>query len=224
MTRPRELGYDNVMRIRSRWAWILPSGAVTVLVALQLHAAATSDTSRYPYDPACAWGRIADGRGMLVRCLDETEARALAQGRLVAVAPSAPNASPAPPDAAAPDGGAPDAAAPLDRDIELSVGPVVPEQGKLARAEQKLALPRERYLGCLAEHGGLQRSPAEVVVRFLVQAPRGRAEGVEVVEQRGMTPAAARCIADVIDRRAVGTPDAPLTGVRATLKFQKPKR
>lgn len=209
------------MLVRSRWAWILPSGAVTALVALQLHAAASGETSRYPYDPACAWGRIADGRGMLVRCLDEPEARALAQGRLVAVAP---NATPPSAEVVPPDAGPPDAAVEFDRSIELSVGPVVPEQGKLTQAEKKLSLPRERYLDCLAQHGGLQRSPAEVVVRFLVQAPRGRAEGVEVVAERGMSPAAARCIADVIDRRAVGTPDAPLTGVRATLKFQKPKR
>ena len=34
---------------------------------------------RYPFDPACPWGRIADGKGMLVRCIDERESRTLAK-------------------------------------------------------------------------------------------------------------------------------------------------
>ena len=46
---------------------------------------------RYPFDPVCPWGRVADGRGLLVRCLDAAEAR-----RLGAARSSAPAASPAP--------------------------------------------------------------------------------------------------------------------------------
>lgn len=36
--------------------------------------------TRYPYDPACPWGRLANGRGMITRCLGEGEARALLAG------------------------------------------------------------------------------------------------------------------------------------------------
>src|SRR5690349_14046570 len=32
---------------------------------------------RYPYDPACAWGRVGNGKGMVVRCISEDEAKAL---------------------------------------------------------------------------------------------------------------------------------------------------
>ncbi|HEY6724911.1 MAG TPA: hypothetical protein VI197_12825, partial [Polyangiaceae bacterium] len=42
--------------------------------------ASASAKARYPYDPACPWGRIANGKGMLVRCLNEQEAVALAKG------------------------------------------------------------------------------------------------------------------------------------------------
>ena len=34
-------------------------------------------TSRYPYDPACPWGRISNGRGMIVRCINRQEAEQL---------------------------------------------------------------------------------------------------------------------------------------------------
>src|SRR5262245_20543041 len=39
--------------------------------------AETPLVSRYPYDPACPWGRLSNGKGMLVRCLGEQEAQVL---------------------------------------------------------------------------------------------------------------------------------------------------
>jgi hypothetical protein len=41
---------------------------------------------------------------------------------------------------------------------------------------------------------------------------RGRAEGVSVAKSKGMSAEAARCIADVVDRRYVGYPAAPIVG------------
>src|SRR5262245_53462022 len=74
---------------------------VTSLVAISvgLGAAAALGESvenlirRYPYDPACLWGRLANGKGTVVRCLTEKEAGAIT----AAPAPTAaPTASPAP--------------------------------------------------------------------------------------------------------------------------------
>ena len=30
---------------------------------------------RYPYDPACPWGRVSNGKGMIVRCVNESRAK-----------------------------------------------------------------------------------------------------------------------------------------------------
>lgn len=40
-------------------------------------SASPPETHRYPFDPACAWGRIADGRGLILRCLTKDEAQRL---------------------------------------------------------------------------------------------------------------------------------------------------
>ena len=50
---------------------------------------AADPLSRYPYDPACAWGRIANGRGLVMRCLTQAEAN-----ELLRRAPPAPLVSP----------------------------------------------------------------------------------------------------------------------------------
>src|SRR5262245_44820015 len=72
--------------------------------AIAQEASVAEPAVRYPFDPVCPWGRVADGRGMLVRCLEPAEA-----ARLAAVVGSAP-AAPAP--AAAPAPVAPVPAAP----------------------------------------------------------------------------------------------------------------
>ena len=43
---------------------------------------------RYPYDPACAWGRVGNGKGMVVRCISEEEAKSLRVPRLYLYTPS----------------------------------------------------------------------------------------------------------------------------------------
>src|ERR1700760_633178 len=60
---------------------------------------------RYPYDPACPWGRIGNGKGVVVRCRSEAEAQALRAGTVQA----APAAS-APPNPVAVTSAAPSAA------------------------------------------------------------------------------------------------------------------
>src|SRR6187431_2396327 len=66
---------------------------------------AAEPAARYPFDPVCPWGRVADGRGILVRCLEASEA-----ARLSAARPPAPAAAPA---AGVPAASSPAAAPPL---------------------------------------------------------------------------------------------------------------
>jgi len=186
------------------------------LAAVDLWAAPGSSQARgpegeqrYPYDPVCSWGRLADGRGMLVRCLKEDDVTAL-------TTPAAEKREPAPveakPGTATPTEPEKEPAAKPEREITIDkVGPIVVDSGELPLAVKKLSEPKDRYLECVRKNGGLQAESAEVQVRFLVRE-RGRAEGVTVGKAKGMTGEAAKCIADVVDRRYVGYPAAPIVG------------
>ncbi|HTA93673.1 MAG TPA: hypothetical protein VK745_29040 [Polyangiaceae bacterium] len=207
-------------------------------VLLAFGVAASAETAdallrRYPYDPACAWGRIGNGKGIIVRCLSETEAQALRAGTVPALpvasaAPSlAPSANPPTPtpastssSAATPSEDDTDAGPPSanDEKLDVTVGPVTADSGELGIG--KLGAPRDRYAKCVNDNGGLKEAAAEVQVRFLVRQ-RGRAEGVSVVKRTGVSTEAARCVSEVVDRRYVGVPDAPIVGATVVIKFAK---
>lgn len=211
----------------------LATGAVAVAEAEE------ALLKRYPYDPACAWGRVGNGKGMVVRCISEDEAKALrATPALSAAAKPAPIAStsvssakpPAPevtppPSSTAPEA-APDAAAsepepaPVDAEaaLEVTVGPVAAEEGTLGIG--KLGAPKDKYSACVQKNGGLSGKTGEVSVRFLVRA-KGIAEGVSVAKRTNLSKEAAQCVAEVIDRRRVGTPESPMVGATVLVKFTK---
>lgn len=219
-----------------------PVAILLGLAALATGAVAVAEAEdavlkRYPYDPACAWGRVGNGKGMVVRCISEDEAKAL---RIAAPAPVAAGAKPAVPspgvssskpgpDAAAAPGSAapetaPDAAAepepPPDADaaLEVTVGPVAADEGTLGVG--KLGAPKDKYLACVQKNGGLTGKTAEVSVRFLVRA-KGVAEGVSVAKRTNLSKEAAQCVAEVVDRRRVGTPESPMVGATLLVKFAK---
>jgi hypothetical protein len=173
----------------------------------------TAEASRYPYDPVCSWGRLADGRGMLVRCLSEHEMRSLGS----AAVPAA-SSRPEPVGSAASE---PAAAAGNRLPVEVDIGPVSVESGKLPEALKKLRAAKDRFKSCVNYPGALTQPNAEVRIRFLVRE-RGRAEGVTVVSRQGVSTKAAKCLADVVDRRNVGIPDAPMVGATAVLRFTRP--
>jgi hypothetical protein len=209
------------------------------LAALATGAVAVAEAEdallkRYPYDPACAWGRVGNGKGMVVRCLSEEEAkqlRAAPAATPAAAKPTTPSSgkptdstastAPAPssapepaPDAAAAPEPAPDADAALD----VTVGPVTAEEGTLGVG--KLGAPKDKYAACVQKNGGLTGKTGEVSVRFLVRA-KGIAEGVSVSKRSNLSKEAAQCVADVIDRRRVGTPESPMVGATVLVKFTK---
>ncbi len=206
------------VRSRARLALAAAGAAATIAIAAASSLADTpGDASRYPYDPVCSWGRIANGKGMLVRCLTQQEAeRLLSRADAGAPPPPTPSASAADAGRAAP------AAKPEDEDIDVRVGPVVVEEGTLPKAEKKLGVPKDKYAACVKEHGGLAGTSGEVQVRFLVRS-RGRAEGVSVAKRQGVSPNAAHCVAAVVDRRYVGVPEAPLVGAKVIVKFSRHK-
>jgi len=170
-------------------------------------AADAEAEARYPYDPACPWGRIANGKGMLHRCLSEAEARSVAE------------ADPAKqkPKGALPEGAPETKPIETSSDFTLEVLPPSPEEGEIALGA--LSKPVDRYRACVEENGGLTKPSAKVVVEFLVRAERSRAEGTEVSSFAGVSRAAAECLAEVVDRRATGTPSVPMTGVKLTFSL-----
>lgn len=114
----------------------------------------------------------------------------------------------------------PELSPPLALDVEI--GAVTADVGALPDAVKSLKKAREKFVECASKPSALTADQAEVEVRFLVQA-RGRAEGVSVKKSRGLTEAAAKCIADVVDRRYVGYPEAPVVGASLTVSIKKKK-
>jgi len=190
--------------------------------------------NRYPYDPACAWGRLSDGRGMVVRCLTQADTIQLSSSKpaagIAATSASTAATSTGTPAATA---GTPlttgVSAEPTEKKnptesqaepVEVDVTSVTADEGELPIARRKLRAPRDKYARCVSDNGGLSAEVGEVTVRFLVRE-RGRAEGTNVEKRQGVGEAAAKCIAGVVDRRPVGTPEAPVVGATAVFRVTK---
>lgn len=193
--------------------------------------------SKYPFDPACAWGRLSDGKGLFVRCLTREEAERLSKPAPPVAASPTPNRGT--PESATPPASSSNAAAPASPPSatttpSTAAGNEVPsadaftaelvsvaaDEGELALAKRKLSVPLDRYAKCVADNGGLKASVGQVEVRFLVRE-RGRAEGAGAEKYQGMSEAAASCIAQVVDRRQTGSPAAPVVGATAVIRVRK---
>jgi hypothetical protein len=202
-------------------------GSVAFAAFAALSESAESLLRRYPFDPACPWGRLANGKGTVVRCLSEKEGTSLAA---VPAAPASLPSAPAPtgtPAPAAPAGtgaatttasGVTPGMTPVAGRFDIAVGPVTADKGELPVG--KLGVPKDRYSKCVEENGGLKAETGEVHVRFLVRS-KGIAEGVSVQKRFNVGPEAARCIAEVVDRRHVGVPEEPLVGATVVVKIAR---
>ena len=198
----------------------LVSALVAISLGLGAAAAFGGETvenliRRYPFDPACSWGRLANGKGTVVRCLTEKEAGTIA-ALAATTTPASTPAETATTDAATP---APTETT-ITKGIQVTVGPVTADKGELGVG--KLGAPKDRYLKCIEDHGGLKGASGEVHVRFLVRS-KGVAEGVRVQKRQNVSAEAAHCIAEVVDRRRVGVPDEPLVGATLVVKFAAPQ-
>jgi hypothetical protein len=249
LARPGRAIQSRSMKHRGRAVCLGLAALVTGAVAVA--EAEDALLRRYPYDPACAWGRVGNGKGMVVRCISEEEAKALratvpatpAVGAKPAPAtPGSPSVSSTKP-GAAPSTSSPSSSPPLtsatpDTEgepagepepvsptpdaatevLEVTVGPITAEEGSLGIG--KLGAPKDRYAACVQKHGGLSARTGEVAVRFLVRG-KGIAEGVSVSKRQNLSKEAAQCVADVVDRRRVGTPESQMVGATLLVKFAK---
>ena len=203
------------------WATV----AVAVLLATEGAQAEEKSTSRYPFDPACPWGRLANGKGIVIRCLTETEAAQLSAPKASVPANTAATAGPSAPssvsavasaDVTKKTNGSDAKTEVLDADVVS----VTADEGKLDSAKKKLRAPRDKYARCVGDNGGLSAEAGEVTVRFLVRE-RGRAEGTEVEKRLGVSEGAAKCIAGIVDRRPVGTPEGPVVAATAVIRITR---
>ena len=193
----------KILSIRSAVLATLTVFSLVGLAQSEKAEASGSDGSSYPYDPVCPWGRLSDGQGMLSRCIEEAEAKALLGGTALN------KTEPAKAPADTPAEGAPEWGAAKYSGMELTHV----DSGTLPLATKKLGTVAERYGACVNDNGGMQAANATVQLKFLVRES-GRAEGIAVESSKGVNPAAAKCIAEVVDRRFVGYPTAPVVGVK----------
>ena len=263
---------------RAHRNWLGLAALVALGALARPSSAADKDRS---VDVTCAWGRLSDGKGRLLRCLTRDEATRLrdaapgpvalpvavpvAASAGVPVAPATVPGAPSPPPpsslalsgpppvlpavapsvqplaakalaatpptmAVAPAPIEPSLPAPApvtppaaESELTADVGPVVADEGALPDALKSLRKVKERYAECIDRNGGLTAERGEVELRFLVQG-KGRAEGVSVKKRRGVGEAAAKCVADVVDRRYVGYPEAPAVGASVVVAITKKKR
>jgi hypothetical protein len=105
---------------------------------------------------------------------------------------------------------------------EVTVGPPSFENGEVKTLEKALTKISADIGKCVAEGGGLSGASGMVRLQFLVRA-RERAEGVEVLGQKGVTPAAASCVQNLLKNRWVGAPSADPVGVTVELRFKPGK-
>src|SRR3954462_763703 len=89
-----------------------PVAILLGLAALATGAVAVAEAEdallkRYPYDPACAWGRVGNGKGMVVRCISEDEAKSLRAAPIATPAAAKPAAATTPASPTKPAEGAP---------------------------------------------------------------------------------------------------------------------
>ena len=218
---------------------ILLGFAALATGAVALAEAEDALLKRYPYDPACAWGRVGNGKGMVVRCMSEDEAKALRAAPVATPAAAAPKpvAATTPASTTKPVEGAttpastaaetaPDSATEPEPapgteaggSLDVVVGPVKADEGTLGIG--KLGAPKDKYTACVQKNGGLSGKTGEVSIRFLVRA-KGVAEGVSVDKRTNLSKEAAECVAEVVDRRRVGTPESPMVGATVLVKFTK---
>jgi hypothetical protein len=169
--------------------------------------------------PRCPYGELSDPHRGFVRCLapDERDAGWL---------PPQPQAPPKVADAPAP--GAKDPAAPAVPAVVgppplVDIGAPKFENGEVPRTEKALTKAAAEIATCVAEHGGLTGATGTIKIQFLVRN-RGRAEGVEVLSAKGVSPDAAACVRVLLKNKPIGPPSADPVGVTVTISLKPPSK
>jgi hypothetical protein len=166
-------------------------------------------------EPRCPYGELSDPHRGFVRCLapDERDAGWLPpqpQTPPPSDAPAAKDPTPAPPAAAGPP--------PL-----VDIGSPKFENGEVPRTEKALAKAATEIASCVADHGGLTGATGTIKIQFLVRN-RGRAEGVEVLSSKGVSPDAAACVRLLLKNKPIGPPTSDPVGVTVTISLKPPTK
>jgi hypothetical protein len=159
------------------------------------------------HDELCPWGRLADGRGTLVRCLNADDARALVGATRPGLVPADSRA-----DSRTASGNF--------SGVDAAPGAVIFEGYRLSSAAPALALLKSSYQSCVAKNGGLSRASGELRVRFHVDS-HGVTREASVSRRRVLTNPAAQCIARTIEHRFVGVPTTGATIGTLVIRFAR---
>jgi hypothetical protein len=110
------------------------------------------------------------------------------------------------------------------RPISVSLEGLAFENGEVPRAPAALERFKKDFVRCgsaaASNDPGSLRSDAVVEVRFIVRAP-GRAEGVDVVQSRGVSADIVRCVTTAVANRPIGAPSSDPVGVQVSIRFRK---
>ncbi len=104
------------------------------------------------------------------------------------------------------------------RPARVVVGEPKLEGGDVPKARAAIEKLAKRLAACADEHGGLAGDAGMVRVQLLVRAA-GIAEGVDVLETRGLSEDAKRCVRDTLQRKRIGTPSSDPVGLTVDLDF-----
>jgi len=201
------------------------AAVAAIIVAMTAPSGAAPPRKAAPRNPGCLYGQVVDGHSGEIRCLSPEE-----------VTPPGPYDLPHEPvdaGADAADGGRDgasrarrdasvlelDAAIPL-RSFSVAIEGLSFENGDVPRAAAALERLKKDLARCAATDPGLLKNDASLELRFLVRAP-GKAEGVDVVQSRGMSADIARCVATSLAGRPVGAPTSDPVSVALTVRFKK---
>jgi hypothetical protein len=166
--------------------------------------------------PKCPHGALEDPHHGFVRCLTPDEADAGYRPPSQSPADGGGDAST---DGGGADGGPAPVSGPPPR---VEVGTPVFENGDVQTVQKTLGKLSGDFAKCIAENGGLTAATGSIKLQFLVRV-RERAEGVEVLGQKNVSPQAASCVKGLLKNRWVGTPSADPVGVTVTLSLKAPK-
>jgi hypothetical protein len=92
------------------------------------------------------------------------------------------------------------------------------EGGDVPKAKERLEKLAKAAEKCVDTNGGLAATGATIKIQFLVRAA-GIAEGVDVLEAKGLEAKPGKCVRDVFKKKAIGTPSSDPVGVTFTITF-----
>jgi hypothetical protein len=173
-----------------------------VLALSPLVAFAAGKDEKKPCESAacCPHGALEDPHRGFVRCLEKGE-----------------DAGPLPRSTAAPSASA--SASPAGS-VVAELKKVETENGEIPTAEKAVAKMLPSISQCVTEAGGLGAATGSLKVEALVRA-KGKAEGVELREQKAIPAAAAKCLRDAVRGKNVGTPTKDPVGLRFVVELKR---